>query len=188
MDAGTSLLHRAPQRRDLPARRKHTLLSSARELAPYRVAFPLTRVPISTAERVRRPRAEGYGPLPGGSGIMPAGTTTGARGASLQENRRRVRLCPLLPAAFREAWPEAEPSGRKSRWREPSWNAGRRARPQAEGGASRLTPWRVPHAACVRAPRQCVCRRSASFCFLLRSFLFRHCRTTGSGPKWPARL
>jgi hypothetical protein len=28
------------------------------------------------------------------------------------------------------------------------WNAGRRARPQAEGGASRLTPWRVPHAAC----------------------------------------
>jgi hypothetical protein len=35
------------------------------------------------AERVRRPRAERYIPFPGGSGIMPAGTTTGARGASL---------------------------------------------------------------------------------------------------------
>ena len=35
------------------------------------------------AERVRRPRAEGYGPHPGGSGIMPAGITTGVRGASL---------------------------------------------------------------------------------------------------------
>jgi len=35
------------------------------------------------AERARRPRAEGYGPHPGGSGIMPAGTKTGARGASL---------------------------------------------------------------------------------------------------------
>jgi len=32
---------------------------------------------------VRHPRAEGYGPHPGGSGIMPAGNTTGARGASL---------------------------------------------------------------------------------------------------------
>ena len=35
------------------------------------------------AERARRPLAEGYGPHPGGSGIMPAGTKTGARGASL---------------------------------------------------------------------------------------------------------
>ena len=61
-----------------------------------------------------------------------------------------LRLSPQLHVPSREAWPEAEPSGRKSRWREPRWNAGRRARPQAEGGASRLTPWRVPHAACVR--------------------------------------
>jgi hypothetical protein len=35
------------------------------------------------AERVRHPRVERYTPLPGGSGIMPAGITTGARGASL---------------------------------------------------------------------------------------------------------
>jgi hypothetical protein len=72
---------------------------------------------------------------------------------------------PQLSRRFREAWPDAEPSGRKSRWREPRWNAGRRARPQAEGGASRLTLWRVPHAACVRATDKCVCRRSASLFF-----------------------
>src|SRR6202167_5384642 len=42
------------------------------------------------AERVRRPRAERYGPHPGGSGIMPAGTMTGARGASL-DRKWRVR-------------------------------------------------------------------------------------------------
>jgi hypothetical protein len=35
------------------------------------------------AERVRHPRAERYTSLPGGSGIMPASTKTGARGASL---------------------------------------------------------------------------------------------------------
>jgi hypothetical protein len=141
-----------------------------------------------TAERVRRPRAEGYGPRPGGSGIMPAGTRTGARGASLEPQGGACGYVRSVPRHLREAWPDAEPAGRKSRRREPSWNAGRRARPQAEGGASRLTPWRVPHAACVQASTQCVCRRSASFCFLLRSFLFRHCRTTGSGPKWPARM
>ena len=42
------------------------------------------------------------------------------------------------PAKSQEAWPEVEPWGRKSLWREPWWNAGRRARPQAEGGASRF--------------------------------------------------
>ena len=47
-------------------------------------------------------------------------------------------------------------------WREPWWNAGRRARPQAEGGASRSFGAR-PHAACVRVMKHCVCRRSASF-------------------------
>jgi len=56
---------------------------------------------------------------------------TGAR-------RRRGDPPPLIGAKSREAWPEAEPWGRKSLWREPWWNAGRRARPQAEGGASRF--------------------------------------------------
>ena len=33
------------------------------------------------------------------------------------------------PATSQEAWPGAEPSGRKSRWQEPRWNADRRACP-----------------------------------------------------------
>jgi hypothetical protein len=50
------------------------------------------------AERVRRPRAERYDPHPGGSGIMPAGTTTGARGASL---RPRWRVAARRSFTFR---------------------------------------------------------------------------------------
>jgi hypothetical protein len=53
---------------------------------------------------VRRPRAERYTPHPGGSGIMPAGTTTGARGASLQP-RRRVRHAAALSAVFGKPGP-----------------------------------------------------------------------------------
>ena len=60
------------------------------------------------------------------------------------------------------------------------WNAGRRVRPQAEGGASRLTPWRVPHAACVRASNPCVCRRSALLIFC--RFFLRHCRARPGNP------
>jgi len=66
---------------------------------------------------------------------------------------------------------DAEPSGRKSRWRKPRWNAGRRARPQAEGGASRLTPWRVPHAACVRAKHNASAGVSLPFIFSWSSSL-----------------
>jgi hypothetical protein len=67
------------------------------------------------AERVRRPRAERYTPHPGGSGIMPAGTMTGARGASLEPRRRRRQVRSIW-RRVREAWSDAEPSGRKSRW------------------------------------------------------------------------
>src|ERR1700684_232506 len=57
-----------------------------------------------TAERVRRPRAERYTPHPGGSGIMPAGTTTGARGAS-RPPRRRVRHAAPWSAVFGKPGP-----------------------------------------------------------------------------------
>jgi hypothetical protein len=36
---------------------------------------------------------------------------------------------PNAPAESPEAWPDAEPWGPTSPWREPQWNAGRRARP-----------------------------------------------------------
>ena len=68
---------------------------------------------------------------------MPAGTMTGARGASLDWDRR-WRVMPVQTAS-QEAWPGLRLRRRKSLWREPWWNAGRRARPQAEGGASRLS-------------------------------------------------
>ena len=48
------------------------------------------------------------------------------------------RVMPVQTAS-QEAWPELRLRRRKSLWREPWWNAGRRARPQAEGGASRLS-------------------------------------------------
>jgi hypothetical protein len=91
-------------------------------------------------------------------------------------------------AIFGKPGPMLSPSGRKSLWREPRWNAGRRARPQAEGGASRLTPWRVPHAACERAKDNASAGVLLPFLFRGRHFFLRHCRATGSGPKWPARL
>ena len=60
------------------------------------------------------------------------------------------------------------------------WNAGRRARPQAEGGASRFlrgasrTPLACGH------QDKCVCRRSALL-FICRFFL-RHCRARPGNP------
>ena len=47
---------------------------------------------------------------------------------------------------------------RKCRW----WNAGRRARPIAEGRRKPPYPWRAPHAVCVRVLDDRVCRRSIS--------------------------
>ena len=40
--------------------------------------------------------------------------------------------------------------GRHTPWAEPWWNAGRRARPIAEGRRKPLLPWRDPRAVCVR--------------------------------------
>ena len=83
------------------------------------------------AERVRCPRALGSSPShPGGSGIMPAGTMTGARGASLEVDAvlagatRRI-----VGAAVHEAWPELSLWDEQSLGQEPRWNAERRAAP-----------------------------------------------------------
>src|SRR6204780_5573894 len=57
------------------------------------------------------------------------------------------------------------------------WTAGRRARPQAEGGASPLSPWRVPHAACVRAEDNAFAGVPLPLFFRGRHcFFLRHCR------------
>ena len=56
---------------------------------------------IRRAERVRSLRAVGRKPLPGGPGIVPAGITTGVRGASLEresDGERVGRLHILLVA------------------------------------------------------------------------------------------
>src|SRR5208282_6348689 len=63
-----------------------------------------------------------------------------------------------------------------SLWREPWWNAGRRARPIAEGRRKPPYPWRAPHAACMRDLDYCVCRRSASL------FLFFVARVSAAKP------
>ena len=87
---------------------------------------------------------------------QPAGTTTGARGASLDGDRfgaavmaastaqslrpqvgAGVKDRALRPSPRSLAWPGPRLRDGISRWQEPRWNAGRRARPQAEGGASR---------------------------------------------------
>jgi hypothetical protein len=58
-------------------------------------------------ERVRFLRAGFVTPLPGGLGIGPAGTMTGARGASLQV-RAVVRVTPV-PSRFARSAAWAEP-------------------------------------------------------------------------------
>jgi hypothetical protein len=106
--------------------------------------------------------------LSGGSGIMPAGTRTGVRGASLDWDRQGAgnarcngarssaprlerALGSCAPAASQEDWPDAEPWGRKSLWREPLWNADRRA--HLRGCAP-------------RASAEDVTQRLPAFCFL----------------------
>ena len=79
------------------------------------------------AERVRCPRAA-LRAAPGQLGHQPPGIRTGARGASL-DGDRRSRVTPAQTTSP-EAWPEAEPLGwNDSLRREPRWNAVRRARP-----------------------------------------------------------
>jgi hypothetical protein len=119
--------------------------------------------------------------FPDGFG-QPAGTMTGVWGASLDWNKparvtpaatafglrppveaavsdRALRLCPRKPGLKLSLGDD------DSLWREPWWNADRRARPQAEGGASRFlrgasrTPLACGH------EDKCVCRRSAILLF-----------------------
>jgi hypothetical protein len=77
------------------------------------------------AERVRFLRVGLVTPLPGGPGIIPAGMTTGARGAPLKRDWRRG----LTPASSRsrEARPGLSP-GVRSPGQAPRRSAGRRAR------------------------------------------------------------
>ena len=104
-----------------------------------------------------------------GAGVMPASTAQGLRppvGAGVQD--RALRPSPRKPG------PKLSLRDDDSLWREPWWNAGRRARPQAEGGASRLSvarPARRLHAGLglLRLP-------AFRFPFFFRPF-FRHCRT-----------
>jgi len=122
------------------------------------------------AERARCPRAA-LRPAPGRSGHQPAGTTTGARGASLQVG---MALAGGKPAACganaQEAWPVAAPWG---------WNillgrnrggtpTGERAR-QRTGRRKPALIRGAPPCPLARLHATCVCRRSASFVFFLRS-------------------
>ena len=116
--------------------------------------------------------------LPGGASAVPAGGTIHSAPGRLghhacRQYDRRARCIavtgngacgtPQLSRRFREAWPGAEPSGRKSRWREPQVER-RQASAPASGGR-RKPPFSVARPARrLRAGiRQCVCRRSASF-------------------------
>jgi len=116
------------------------------------------------AERARCPRAA-LRPAPGRPGHQPAGTMTGARGASLEMG---TALAGGKPAAFgvsaHEAWPVAAPWG---------WNTlpgrnrggtptGERAR-QRTGRRKPTLIRGAPPCPLARHQRPCVCRRSASF-------------------------
>ncbi len=109
------------------------------------------------------------------SGIMLTGTTTGPGGAfpglgQAGAGNARVRSArspppgwggltgSSAPATSQEAWPGVAPKGRTPRRQEPRWNADRRARPA--GRAPRPMARRMD---------TCVCRRSASFSFVIAS-------------------
>jgi len=88
------------------------------------------------SERGRCPRAGGYGPSPGGSGIMsaalrPAREVLTGLGQAKAGNARQT--------TSQEAWPELRLGVTfKSPWREPRWNgrqasAPRKAEPQPDG-------------------------------------------------------
>ena len=87
--------------------------------------------------RGRCPRAEFAAPLPGGPGIMPAGTTTGVRGASLEVGVEPAVISAALakpPRSLARIAPRDHTPLGKSRGGTP---AGERAR-ERKGGASRL--------------------------------------------------
>ena len=75
-----------------------------------------------------------YTLFPGSFGHQSPGIMTGTGGASLDWDRRR-RVTPV-PTASQETWPEAEPWDEDSLWREPRWNADRRAAPPDKGSAA----------------------------------------------------
>ena len=114
--------------------------------------------------------------LPGGPGIMSAGITTGMRGASLEVgDRRRSDPRPLdgLPT---KPGPDRT-KGPHTPWEEPRWNAGRRARPIAEG-AAQAAPSVARPARHMRAGGTArVCRRSASL-FICRRRVAKSCSAT----------
>ena len=103
------------------------------ESSRSRKGRPAGGIPVGRGECGARGRI--CTPLPGGLGIMPAGTMTGVRGASLDWDRR-WRVTPAQTAS-QEAWLKPRLRRRKSLWREPWWNADRRAVPQGQ----RRTRW-----------------------------------------------
>ncbi len=114
-------------------------------------------------ERVRFLRAGLVTPFSGGPGIVPSGTTTGARGAPLKRDRM-MRVTPASTPS-REARPGLSWSVR-SLWQAPRWSAGRRAAPDI-GPLPR--PKRLQVATSDGAARTlvgCAFRRSASLGFL----------------------
>ncbi len=116
-------------------------------------------------------------PLPGGPGIMPAGIMTGVRGASLEVG---LAVGGVTPAPWTGLPTKPGPDRTKGPhppWEEPWWNAGRRARPTAEGRRKPPSPWRAPHPL-VRDFDYCVCRRSAS----LLSFVLLYFVIAGLDP------
>jgi len=137
-------------------RRRRWPGTAARQKSPYRIFLDDSRYYSYLANLAlvkdvsRRPRADGASAvpagggsspsLPGGSGIMPAGTMTGMRGASLQPGRRR------------RGWPELSRWDDDSLRQEPWWNAGRCARDVSRAPQRKL-----------RRMVLSVFRRSASF-------------------------
>jgi hypothetical protein len=97
-------------------------------------------------------------PLPGGLGIMPAGTRTGARGASL-EVPHRLAGNPPRELVCHEAWPRLSLGMNSPIGTEPWWDAERRAR----------SALRAPHPARVRR----LATRLSAFRFLVffRSYI-----------------
>src|SRR5271155_6152676 len=92
--------------------------------------------------------------------VTPAGAILPAH--DLSENRKHfsgscVRPRPRKPGLKLSHWDD------ESLWREPWWNAGRRARPTAEGRRKPLSPWRAPRAAACGARKL----RLPAFRFLL---------------------
>ena len=119
----------------------------------------------------RCPRARISNRCPGGSGhqCLRRHLRTGRVRCSLGWDRQgAVTAARSRAPRPRKPGLEAEPGRPDGRsWREPWWNAGRRARPQRRA-AQAASPWRDPRAACVR---EVLDLRLPAFRFLLSSSL-----------------